>query len=112
MALTESEFRTRCDIALEKLNRSLDVVAENYDTEVVFQNGVLTIEVEDPRSSKIVISPQASMRQIWISAQSTSFKLDWSGDAFVLPATGESLSVLVGRLVGENLGVGTINLGT
>ena len=110
MALTESEFRSRCDEAFEKLNRALDVVAEQYDAEILLQNSVLSIETEDPNPGKIVITPQAPTRQIWISAQSTSFKLDWTGSAFAFPATGETLSQLVGRLVGEQLGVGAIRL--
>ena len=110
MALTETEFRSRCDEALDNLNRVLDVVAENYDAEILFQNGVLSIEIEDPNPGKIVISPQAPTRQVWISAQSTSFKLDWSGSAFVFASTGESLNQLVGRLVGEQLGVAPIAL--
>ena len=110
MALTESEFRSRCDDAFEKLNRALGVVAEEYDAEILFQNNVLCIEIEDPNPGKIVISPQATTRQIWISAQLTSFKLDWSGSFFVFPATGETLNQLVGRLVGEQLGVEPIPL--
>jgi iron donor protein CyaY len=110
MTLTESEFRSRCDDAFDKLNRALDVVAEQYDVEILFQNNVLSIEVEEPNPGKIVISPQTPTRQIWISAQSTSFKLDWSGSDFVLPATGETLKQLTGRLVGEQLGEGAIPL--
>lgn len=105
MALTEPEFRTESERALERLNKALGVVAENYDAEVLYQNGVLTIGVEEPNPGKIVISPNAPVRQIWISAQSRSFKLDWNGSAFALQSTGESLDVLVGRLVGEQLGV-------
>src|SRR5207253_734976 len=110
MALTETEFRNHCDTALDRLNRALDVVAENYDVEILFQNGVLSIATEEPNPGKIVISPQAPTRQVWISAQSTSFKLDWSGSAFVLPSTAETLNQLVGRLVGEQLGVAPISL--
>jgi iron donor protein CyaY len=110
MALTEAEFRTQCDAALNHLNRSLDPVVDEHDIEVMLQNGVLTIEVEEPNPGKIVISPQAPTRQIWISAQSTSFKLDWLGDAFALPSTGETLDLLVGRLVGEQLGIGRVDL--
>ena len=110
MVLTEAEFRTHCDAALDRLNRALDVVAENYDAEAYLQNGVLTIDVEDPNPGKIVISPQAPTRQIWISAQSTSLKLGWTGNAFTLPSSGESLNELVGRLVGEQLGVPNIRL--
>jgi CyaY protein len=45
------------------------------------------------------------MRQIWISALSTSFKLDWdeAASAFTLPRTGEHLMALVDRLIGEHL---------
>src|SRR5216110_2157809 len=110
MALSESEFRSRCDDAFEKLNRALGVVAEEYDAEVLFQNNVLSIEIEDPNPGKMVISPQAPTRQIWISAQSTSFKLDWSGSAFVFPPTNETLNELIGRLVGEQLGVEAFRL--
>ena len=110
MALSESEFRSRCDEAFDKLNRALGVVAEQHDVEILFQNNVLSIEIEDPSPGKIVISPQAPTRQIWISAQSTSFKLDWSGSNFVFPATSETLNQLVGRLVGEQLGIGSIQL--
>ncbi len=110
MGMTETEFRRESDSVLEKLNRALDVVAEKYDAEVMFQNGVLTIETEEPNPGKIVISPNAPVRQIWISALSRSFKLDWAGTEFVLAATGESLRVLIGRLVSEQLGSEPIHL--
>jgi iron donor protein CyaY len=110
MTMTEPEFRRASDSALEYLNRALDVVAENYDAEVMYQNGVLTIESDEPNPGKIVISPNAPVRQIWISALSRSFKLDWSGSAFVLQSTNEPLNALVGRLIGEQLGIHPVRL--
>jgi frataxin-like iron-binding protein CyaY len=77
---------------------------------VLHQNGVLTVEIEDPNPGKMVISPNAPVRQIWISAQMKSFKLDWNGSAFVFSPTSESLDTLVGRLVGEQLGTGPVKL--
>ena len=59
MALSEAEFRSCCDAEFEQLNRSLGVVAEEYDAEIVLQNNVLSIEIEDPTPGKIVVSPQA-----------------------------------------------------
>ena len=111
MALTETEFRSQADAALDHLNRALGAVAEQYDVEVLFQNGVLNIETEAPNPGKIVISPNTPVRQIWISAQMKSFKLDWRENAFVLPSTGEPLYTLLGRLIGEQLGVSGISLG-
>lgn len=112
MPLSESEFRMEADSALEKLNRALDVVAEKFGGEAFYQNGVLTVEIEEPDPAKIVISPNSPVRQIWISAHHTSFKLDWSDEAraFVYRQTGEALQPLIGRLVGEQLGLGAIKL--
>jgi iron donor protein CyaY len=109
MTLSESEFRTQSDAALNRLNRSLGSVAEEHDAEVMFQNGVLTIETEEPTPGKIVVSPNAPVRQIWISALSRSFKLDWNGEAFAF-STGEKLDTLLGRLIGEQLGIDPIKL--
>ncbi len=110
--ITEAEFTQSSDAVLEALNRSMDTIADDHDVEILFQSGVLSLEIEAPTVSKIIVSPNSSARQIWISAQSTSFKLDWSPDnaAFIFPATGEPLDVLIGRLVGEELGVGPIHL--
>ncbi len=108
----EAEFGRKSVEALETLNRRLDVVAEAHDVEILYQGGVLTLEIEEPSPSKIVISPNSAAGQIWISALSTSFKLDWmvERDAFVLARTGEALPALVGRLVGEELGVGPVTV--
>jgi CyaY protein len=110
MAANDFDFGTQSESALSRLNRALGVVAERYDVEVLFQNGVLLIEVEDPNPGKIVISPNSPSRQIWISAQLKSFKLDWREGSFVLGTTGETLDQLVGRLVGDQLGIERIAL--
>lgn len=110
MAMTETDFRKESEAVLERLNRALGVVTEEHDAEVMFQNGVLTIESEAPNPGKIVVSPNAPVRQIWISALSRSFKLDWAGTEFVLASTGEPLHLLLGRLIGEQLGVAAIQL--
>jgi CyaY protein len=49
-----------------------------------------------------VITPNAPVQQIWISALSTSFKLDLTPQGFVLPKTGETLGPLVKRLIEEH----------
>jgi CyaY protein len=53
-----------------------------------------------------VISPNSAVRQIWISAISTSFKLDWSEaqEDFVLTQSGEPLLTLMGRLITRQTG--------
>lgn len=109
--MDELEFRRSADQAIDALKRSLFAAEEDGDFEVEEQAGVLNIVFEDP-AGKFVITPNAPVRQIWISALSTSFKLDWDADkqAFVLPKTGESLKPLVARLINEHLGTDTVQL--
>jgi CyaY protein len=105
--LDEPEFRRLAEIALNSLMQHLIEREEEADSrfEVDEQGGVLNITFEEP-TGKFVITPNAPVRQIWISALSTSFKLDWdaAATAFTLPRTGEHLMVLVDRLIAEHLG--------
>ena len=101
----ELEFRRAAEKALEQLKKHL-IAREEVDEagfEVEEQNGVLNVAFEEP-PAKFVITPNTPVRQIWISALSTSFKLDWDDKAgtFVLPRTGESLEPLVDRLIQQN----------
>lgn len=102
----ELEFRRAADQALDELKKHLIAREEDEDAgfEVEEQSGVLNVVFEEP-PAKFVITPNTPVRQIWISALSTSFKLDWNAkaEAFVLPRTGELLLPLVDRLVAEHL---------
>ena len=53
-----------------------------------------------------MISPNTPVRQIWISALATSFKLGWSeqAGAFVLDKTGENLNQVMSRILSQQLG--------
>ena len=102
--IDESTFRREADHALDSLKRSLIDAEEEGGFEAEENNGVLNILFED-RPGKFVLTPQSPVRQLWISAQSTSFKLDWSAEqnAFIFPKTGESLKLLLERLLREFL---------
>ena|SRR5215469_6412243 len=109
--MDDQEFRRLADTSLESLKRSLFEAEGEADFEVEDNSGALHISFEDP-PGKFVISPNSPVRQIWISALSTSFKLDWSPakNDFVLGKSGEGLKKLVNRLMNEQLGEQAITL--
>ena len=109
--IDEPTFRRVCDQALESLKQSLIAAEEDGGFETEDHNGVLNVLFEDG-SAKFVFTPQTPVRQVWISARTTSFKLDWSesSNAFTLPKTGESLVALTQRLLQEQLGDSSIEL--
>jgi iron donor protein CyaY len=104
--MEEHEFAKKCDAAFESLARRLREVGDEHDFEVEDASGKLEIEFEDEDETRFVISPNTPVRQIWISALTTSFKLGWSdsAQAFVLDKTGETLNQLMSRILTEKIG--------
>ena len=109
--LDELTFRKYADTAIESLKKSLIAAEEDGDFDAEEQNGVLNIVFDEP-PAKFVITPNTPVRQIWISALSTSFKLDWSDEAaaFILPKDGTLLKPLVARLINQHLGIDSVTL--
>jgi len=114
--LDESTFRRESDRALEALKQSLIRAEEQSDAEEIpfeteEKNGVLNVVFEQD-NSKFVFTPNTPVRQIWISALTTSFKLEWdeAGSVFRLPKTSEDLLTLTQRLLREHLGDDSITL--
>ena len=109
--MDEQDFRRLAEDAIEELKRSLYEAEGEADFEAEDNAGALHVSFEEP-PGKFVISPNSPARQIWISALSTSFKLDWSNEKkdFVLIRTGEGFKKLVNRLINEQLGEQAITL--
>jgi CyaY protein len=114
--LDEANFRREADSALEFLKQSLiraedQSEADEIPFETEEKNGVLNVIFEQ-YGSKFVFTPNTPVRQIWISALTTSFKLDWDETAsvFRLPKTGEDLRSLTQRLLREQVGDESITL--
>ena len=96
--LTEQEFRVRSDQALEQARRALLPLADEAGFEVELQDGVLNLVFEEPAEAKFVVSPNAPVRQIWVSAMARSYKLPWSAEKQAFAIDAETLSQLLDRL--------------
>lgn len=101
--LSEQEFRVKSDQALENARQAMLPMADDNEFEVELQNGVLNLVFEEPRDAKFVVSPNAPVRQIWVSAMSRSYKLAWDSDRQVFALNGEPLTDLLTRLCDEFL---------
>lgn len=102
--MDDQAFRLQSDAALDDLFRALTASGDS-PFEADLNSGALTVEFDDP-PAKFVVSPNAPVRQIWVSALTTSFKLDWveARGAFVLSATGRTLRELMGDVISQQLG--------
>jgi CyaY protein len=103
--MDEHEFQRRAEKSLDELSRQLNDAADDYGFEADFNAGALTIEFEEP-PGRFVVSPNSPVRQIWVSANVKSFKLDWDDgeQTFVLGSTGQTLGTLIEEAIGQHLG--------
>jgi iron donor protein CyaY len=105
MALSEQEFRLKSDEALQQARRGLMGLADDdAGFELELQNGVLNLVFEEPSETKFVVSPNAPVRQIWVSAMGKSYKLAWAPEQSAFAINGETLAQLLDRLTRTFLG--------
>jgi CyaY protein len=102
--LSEQDFRVKSDQALEDARRALLPLADSGEGfELELQNGVLNLVFEEPSDMKFVVSPNAPVRQIWVSAMARSYKLSWVPESGVFALDGETLPQLLERLARQFL---------
>jgi len=103
--MDEETFRKHAEQSMERLTRALYEVEEAAGFDVEERGGALHLTFDEPPGT-FIISPNSAARQIWISALSTSFKMDWSDSYtdFVHGQSGEPLLPLVSRLLTEQTG--------
>ena len=104
--LDEKDFQRKADTAFEDLKRRMLTAGDEHGFDIEGESGKLEVIFEEPEEAKFVISPNTPVREIWVSALSTSFKLGWneSRNAFVHEKTGEDLRAVMSRVISQQLG--------
>jgi iron-sulfur cluster assembly protein CyaY len=104
--ISEPDFRNKADTAFDQLKNRLLKLGDEHGFDVEGESGKLEVIFEEPEPAKFVISPNTPIREIWVSALSTSFKLGWSEsrNAFVHEKTGEDLHAVMSRVISQQLG--------
>src|SRR5213596_3720478 len=104
--LDEKDFQRKADATFEDLKRRMLTAGDEHGFDVEGEAGKLEVLFEEPEEAKFVTSPNTPVREIWVSALSTSFKLGWneSRNAFVHEKTGEDLRAVMSRVISQQLG--------
>ena len=101
--LTEQDFRVKSDEALEQARRALVPLADQAGFEIEFSDGTLNLLFDEPSEARFVVSPNAPVKQIWVSAMARGYKLSWTPDSGTFALNGETLAALLDRLAREFL---------
>jgi iron donor protein CyaY len=102
-ALTEQEFRVKSDEAIEQARRALMPLADEHGFEIELQEGTLNLLFEEPSEARFVVSPNAPVRQIWVSAMARGYKLAWASELGAFALDGEALPKFLERLARTHL---------
>jgi len=110
--ISEAEFQQHAEQAITELERAFGKLAEERDIDVQVEGGVLRVIFEEGEPGTFIVSPNSSVRQVWVSARVSSLKFDWSEQSheFVFAATGETLRQAMSRLTQEQLSDSTLAL--
>jgi len=104
--LAEHDFQKKADALFEEMKKRLLHLGDAQGFDVEGESGKLEVIFEEPGPAKFVISPNTAIREIWVSALSTSFKLAWNEarNAFIHEKTGEDLYAVMSRVISQQLG--------
>ncbi|HKQ04976.1 MAG TPA: iron donor protein CyaY [Blastocatellia bacterium] len=103
--LSDAEFQEKAETTIRDLEEAFAALGEDRDLDVDAQGGILSITFEEGEPGRFIVSPNSSVRQLWVSARVSSYKFDWSAEAnaFVLTGTGEPIKQVMTRLAQEQL---------
>src|ERR1051325_2722864 len=65
--LSEAEFQKKAEEAIKELERAFGDLAESKDIDVEVEGGVLSVTFEEGEPGKYIVSPNSSVRQVWVS---------------------------------------------
>jgi iron-sulfur cluster assembly protein CyaY len=110
--LSEAEFQEKAEAKIRELEEAFAALGEQRDLDVEVQGGVLSVTFEEGEPGRFIVSPNSSVRQLWVSARVASFKFDWSPAAndFLLAGSLEPIKQVMTRLAQEQLGDAGVTL--
>ena len=89
--MDEKEFADRCQQELALIEAAVETAAADADIDFEMQSGILEIECAD--GSKVLVSPHAIAKEIWVAAKSGGFhfRYDAAAGCWVDTRTGDPL---------------------
>lgn len=89
--MDEKEFAERCQRELAEIESAVEAAADESEIDFEMQSGILEIECAD--GSKIIVSPHAIAKEIWVAAKSGGFhfRYDTAAGHWVDTRSGEAL---------------------
>jgi CyaY protein len=89
--MDDKEFAARCQQEIAMVEAAVEAAADDSDIDFEMQEGILEIECAD--GSKVIVSPHAIAKEIWVAAKSGGFhfRFDAATERWIDTRSGDSL---------------------
>jgi CyaY protein len=89
--MDDKEFAARCQQELALIEAAVEAAADTSDIDFEMQGGILEIECAD--GSKVIVSPHAIAKEIWVAAKSGGFhfRFDAATERWIDTRSGDPL---------------------
>jgi CyaY protein len=98
--MTEHEFLGACASVLDEVEDTIDAC----DIDADMQRGGNLLEIELMNGSKIIVSGNAPVRQVWLAARSGGFHFRYDDGRWVDTRSGEPFFEVLSRCVSQQSG--------
>lgn len=99
--MKESEFQALADSVVLAIEAAVDASGADIDCEL--SGGVLILTCEN-NDSKIILSRQPALAQIWLAAKSGGYHFDYCDGVWLCATERTSLPTLLSRVCSEQTG--------
>jgi CyaY protein len=98
--MTDQEYTT---LVTNEMKRIYDYVSETYgeDIDLELGDGILKITLVD--DSKLIVSRQAPVKQLWLAARHGGFHFNYVNDQWVDSKSGEEILTMMSRFIDTSL---------
>lgn len=100
--MNAAEYSELAEALYLDIEDMLDTLIDEHDAPLDYESGggVVTIDCEDT-SSKVIVSRQPPVHQIWVAARSGGFHCDYDDGVWRCTTTKETLGELLSRVCSE-----------
>ncbi len=98
--MTESEFMSRVDATLERIEEILDDAETDLDCES--NGGMMTVKCEN--GSQIIFTRQPPVKQLWVATRNGGFHFDHDGEQWLRDTDGATLAEVLAGAFAEQAG--------
>ncbi len=91
---------------LDDLMVGIEDAIEDAELDIDFETAAGILTLTCPDNSKVILSRQTPLLQLWLAAKSGGFHFDYAEDqqAWVLDSTGDSFTDMLNRCLSEQYG--------